>query len=262
MSIIVKPLERVISRLKKNPEYRFKTPYTDRQLMTIVLYRGLQIFRGMLKVAGSALLRRVALLWQVRRGRAWIHVRVRPSLILEDFVQINALSEKGVVFGRNVTIGKGAIIACTGVIANRGVGLEIGDNSAVGAQSFLGCQGGIKLGSNVIMGPGVRIFSENHGYEDTAVPIRLQGETRKGVVVEDDCWVGAGVTILDGARIGTGSIIAAGSVVSKDIPPFSVAAACPQKLLKEEVHCEQFETSGRTCNYMPPPIFRSNRDYR
>ena len=160
-------------------------------------------------------------------------IRSGPNLIIEDHVQINALSENGITFGRNVTIGKGAIIACTGVIANRGVGLEIGDYSAVGAQSFLGCQGGIRLGNNVIMGPGVRIFSENHNYNDPTIPIRLQGETRKGVVIEDDCWVGSGVTILDGVTIGTGTLIAAGSVVTKNIPSFSVVAGVPARIIKD-----------------------------
>ena len=154
-----------------------------------------------------------------------------PNLILEDLVQISALSEKGISLGRNVTIGKSAILVCTGVIANRGVGIEIGDYSAVGAHSFLGGQGGVRLGQNVIMGPGVRIFSENHNYGDLGIPIRLQGENRKGVLVEDDCWVGSGVTILDGVTVGTGSLIAAGSVVTKDVPPFSIAAGVPAKVI-------------------------------
>jgi acetyltransferase-like isoleucine patch superfamily enzyme len=222
----------IIARLKKDPTYRFRTPYTDRQLVTIFWYRGLQAVRGLpkrltLRLSGGLLFCGRSVV--VEHGYL---IRSGANLILEDFVQINALSEKGVSFGRNVTIGKGAIIACTGVIANRGVGLEIGDYSAVGAQSFIGCQGGIRLGSNVIMGPGVRIFSENHNYADLATPIRLQGENRTGVVIEDDCWIGSGVTILDGVTIGNGSLIAAGSVVTKSIPPFSVVAGVPAKVLK------------------------------
>lgn len=232
MSIVVKSVQMVISRLKKDPEYRFRTPYADIQLMTILVYRGLQVIRGIpkrltIKLSGGLLFCGRSVV--IEHGYL---IRSGPNLILEDFVQINALSEKGVIFGRNVTIGKGAIISCTGVIANRGVGVEIGDHSAVGAQSFLGGQGGIKIGNNVIMGPGVRIFSENHNYEDITIPIRLQGETRKGVVIENDCWVGSGVTILDGVTVGTGTIVAAGSIITKNVPSYSVVAGVPAKVLK------------------------------
>jgi len=228
MSIV----ETVISKLKNDPEYKFKSAYTDRQLFNIVKYRGLQIVRGIFsryKISMSGGLLFCGRTVVIENG---YQIKSGPNLILEDYVQINALSDKGVIFGRNVTIGKAVIIMCTGVIANKGVGLEIGDYSAIGAQSFIGCQGGVKIGSNVIMGPGVRIFSENHNYDDISVPIRLQGESRKGVVVEDDCWVGSGVTILDGVTIGTGSLIAAGSVVAKNIPPFSVVAGVPAKVMK------------------------------
>jgi acetyltransferase-like isoleucine patch superfamily enzyme len=232
MGFIAKSVQLVISKLKKDPEYRLRSSYTDRQLVYILIYRGMQLFRGLIKRPGIDISRGLLFCGRSVVIEHGYLIRSGSNLILEDFVQINALSEKGVTFGRNVTIGKGAIIACTGVIANRGTGIEIGDYSAVGAQSFIGCQGGVKIGSNVIMGPGVRIFSENHNYEDITIPIRLQGEKRKGVVIEDDCWVGSGVTILDGVTIGTGTLIAAGSVVVKDIPSYSVVAGIPAKVLK------------------------------
>ncbi|MFA7062341.1 MAG: acyltransferase [Pedobacter sp.] len=229
MSII----ETIISKLKKEPDYKFKAVYTDRQLFNIVKYRGLQVARGFLsrlkiRMSGGLLFCGKAVV--IEHGYM---IKSGSNLILEDYVQINALSENGIISGRNVTIGKSTIIMCSGVIANKGVGLEIGDFSAIGAQSFLGCQGGIKIGSNVIMGPGVRIFSENHNYEDISVPIRLQGETRKGVVIEDNCWIGSGVTILGGVTIGSGSVIAAGSVVTKNIPPQSIVAGIPAKVIKK-----------------------------
>ncbi len=88
----------------------------------------------------------------------------------------------------------------------------------------------VQLTDNVtIMGPGVRIFSENHVFSDTQVPIRLQGETRRGVVIGDDCWVGAGVTILDGVTIGSDCVIAAGAVVTKSVDPLTVVAGVPAR---------------------------------
>jgi len=233
MSAVINVVESLISKLKKDPNYRFKTDYTERQLFNILKYRGYQIMRGLLKRPNIRMTGGLLFCGRSVVIENGYMIHSGPNLILEDYSQINALSGKGIRFGRNVTIGKSAIIMCTGVIANKGVGLEIGDFSAVGAQSFLGCQGGVKIGSNVIMGPGVRIFSENHKYKDATVPIRHQGETRMGVVIEDDCWVGSGVTILDGVTICTGTLIAAGSVVAKDIPSFSIVAGVPAKIIKK-----------------------------
>lgn len=225
-------VEKTVAKLKKEPSYRFAEDYTDRQIATFLTSRGLQLLRGILvrmrfRESGCLIFagRRVVLehTYQIAAG---------PNLILEDHVHINALSANGICFGRNVTVGKGAIIVCTGVIANKGVGLEVGDYSAIGAQSFIGAQGGIKIGSNVIMGPGVRIFSENHNYDRLDLPIRKQGESRAKVVLEDDCWIGAGVTILAGVTVGRQTIVAAGSVVTKSIPPYSVVAGIPAKILK------------------------------
>lgn len=226
-------VERIISKLKNDPDYHFKISYSTQQFCYLVFYRGLQVLRG---IRLKLLLKKSVGLIFCGRSVVVEHgymITSGPSLIIEDYVQMNALSDKGIMLGRNVTIGKNSIIMCTGVIANRGVGLTIGDYSAVGAQSFLGCQGGIRIGKNVIMGPGVRIFSENHNFDDRNVPIRLQGESRKGVVLDDDCWIGSGVTIVDGVTVGAGSVIAAGSVVTKDIPPFSVAGGVPAKVLKQ-----------------------------
>jgi len=228
---LLKLVERTIATLKKDPAYRFKVDYSLRQLLYILGYRGFQALRGMrikllIKVPGLVFCGRSVVIehgYQVTSG---------ASLILEDMVHINALSDRGITFGRNVTVAKGAVIVCTGVVANRGVGLKIGNYSAIGAQSFIGAQGGITMGNDVIMGPGVRIFSENHNYDRCDISIRKQGEIRKEVLIEDDCWIGSGVTILGGVTIGSGSVIAAGSVVAKDVPPFSVAAGIPAKVIK------------------------------
>jgi acetyltransferase-like isoleucine patch superfamily enzyme len=160
------------------------------------------------------------------------NLNVGKSLIIEDGVYIDALSEEGIILGNNVTIAKQSILICTGVIRKIGKGIQIGNNSAIGAQSFIGGQGGVNIGNDVIMGPGVRIFSENHIYKDKKELIRLQGESRKGVAIGDNCWIGASSTILDGVTIGNGCVIAAGSVVTKDIPSNSVAAGVPAKVVK------------------------------
>ncbi|MCX7595635.1 MAG: acyltransferase, partial [Fischerella sp.] len=65
-----------------------------------------------------------------------------------------------------------------------------------------------------------------------------QGVTCKGIIIEDDCWLGHGVTVLDGVTIGKGSVIGAGAVVTKDIPPYSVAVGIPAKVVKSRISDE------------------------
>lgn len=226
-----KLIEKIIALLKGDPAYRLDTTYSVRQLFFIVWYRIGQVARGFfikIRVTTSGI---------VFGGRGVIiqhayQMKAGKNLILEEGVFINALSEKGITLGDNVTIAKMSVLSCTGVIASKGVGITIGNSSAVGAQSFLGGQGGIKIGNDVIMGPQVRIFSENHNYALPDVIIRKQGETRKGVTIGDNCWIGAGATILDGVVIEAGCVIAAGAVVTKSVPANSIVAGVPAKIIQ------------------------------
>lgn len=229
-----KIVEKLIAKLKNDPSYQLDNNYTSRQLFYIVLYRMFQIFRGFFfkisaTTSGIVFCGKGVI---IQHGYQFL---AGKSLILEEGVHINALSKQGIIFGDNVTIGKYAILLCTGVISNKGTGITIGDKCAIGAQSFLGGQGGIKIGNDVIIGPGVKIFSENHNYQHPEILIYKQGETRRGVVIEDNCWIGAGTTILDGVSISKGCVIAAGSVVTRTLPENSIAAGVPARVIKRRV---------------------------
>jgi acetyltransferase-like isoleucine patch superfamily enzyme len=85
----------------------------------------------------------------------------------------------------------------------------------------------------VYLSPAVHIYSSNHIFENPDVCFVDQGVTTKGVTIEDECWIGARVVILDGVTIGKRSVVAAGSVVTKDIPPHSMAAGVPAQVTRE-----------------------------
>ena len=232
--MVKKLFEKLIGKFKNEPDYKFKNEYTSQKLFYIFLYRFAQVLRGTylkLFIHSKGFVfcgRRVV----IEHG---YNLRAGKQLILEDGVHINALSAKGISFGNNVTISKYAVFVCTGVIAHEGVGITIGNNSAIGAQSFLGGQGGIIIGNDVIMGPQVSIFSENHYYADNSEIIRKQGESRKGVLINDNCWIGAGSKILDGVEIGKGCVIAAGSVVTRSVPNDAVVAGIPAKVIRYRI---------------------------
>lgn len=157
------------------------------------------------------------------------HIRFGRGCIVGSNVDIDGLSVKGIVFGDNVTIPSFTTIRCTGVISQIGTGLVVGSNSGFGNYNFINAQGGVQIGNDVIIGPHVKILSENHIFSDPKVPIRLQGVNRQGIIIEDNVWIGAGAIILDGVTIGTGAVIAAGAVVTKNVSQHTVVAGVPAK---------------------------------
>lgn len=98
----------------------------------------------------------------------------------------------------------------------------MGEHSSIGPYGYVGCSGKIVIGKNVMFGPKCSLFAENHNFEDTSTSIKEQGVHQKGIVVEDDCWIGSNCVILDGVTIGRGSVIGAGTLITKDVPPGSV----------------------------------------
>lgn len=161
------------------------------------------------------------------------HLSVGRDFIVEDYAEVNCMTYRGIIAGDRVTIGKYAIIRPTNIYGSAiGEGLKIGNNSSIGPYSYIGCSGYIEIGDNVMMSPRVSIYAENHLFDHPDLSIKEQGVKREFVKIEDDCWIAANTVILAGVTIGRGSVIAAGSVVTKDIPPYSVAGGVPAKVIK------------------------------
>ncbi|MDD2943137.1 MAG: hypothetical protein PHC51_09255 [bacterium] len=110
--------------------------------------------------------------------------------------------------------------------------IEIGNHSVIGVGNWLQGSGRIEIGNDVIIGPYVAIVSTNHSYQDVGTPIAQQPLQTGEVVVEDDVWIGAHCTIAMNVRIGAHSIIGANSFVNKDVPPYSIVAGAPAKVIK------------------------------
>ena len=156
------------------------------------------------------------------------------DFIVEDYAEINCLSRQKIIIGERVSIGKFAIIRPTnGYGGEIGEGLKIGNNSNIGPYCYIGCSGYIEIGDNVMMSPRVSIYAENHVFDRTDITMKAQGVNRQFVKIEDDCWIDANSIILAGVTIGKGSVIAAGSVVTKDVPPYSLVAGVPAVVIKQ-----------------------------
>lgn len=190
----------------------------------IILSRtGMKFLRGMwcrlfLKEAHGMLL--VGKGVQISHGK---HIRCGKNVKFEDHSEIHGLCSDGLIFGDYVTISRGVMIRPSSYYGgDYGIGLTMGDHSSIGPYGYVGCSGRITIGRNVMFGPKCSLFAENHNFSDLNQTIKSQGVQQKGIIVEDDCWIGSNVTILDGVTIGKGSVIGAGTLVTKDVPAGSV----------------------------------------
>jgi len=121
-----------------------------------------------------------------------------------------------------------------GAFFGSGKGIRIGSRSGLGIHCRV--QGPLIIGNNVMMGPDVMIYTSNHRFDRTDIPMIDQGNTEpKAVVIEDDVWIAARAIILPGVRIGKGAVIAAGAVVTKDVPPYTVVGGVPARKIKSRV---------------------------
>lgn len=126
--------------------------------------------------------------------------------------------------GKNLNVEYGAFF-------HSGSSISLGDNSGIGIKAHV--SGHITIGNDVMMGKEVIIMTVNHTYDRTDIPMNRQGFGKeKPVVIEDDVWICDRVIILPGVRVGKGSILGAGAVVTKDVPPYAIVGGVPAKVIK------------------------------
>jgi len=111
--------------------------------------------------------------------------------------------------------------------------IVIGDHCYIGPETYWAAVGGIIIGNNVAFGPHTVIHTSNHRYEE-ATSLPFDGcSFLKSVVIEDNCWIGSHSKIVPGVTIGEGSVVAMGSVVTKDVPKYSIVGGNPAKVIKQ-----------------------------
>lgn len=120
-----------------------------------------------------------------------------------------------------------------GVWIQPGMNLVVGDDVDFALDVLVTTKGGVTIGNRVLIGYRSVILSSNHRLPAKPNRVFGAGHTYASVVIEDDVWIGCNVTILPGVTIGEGAVIAAGSLVTKDIPPFVIVGGIPAKIIKE-----------------------------
>jgi acetyltransferase-like isoleucine patch superfamily enzyme len=154
-------------------------------------------------------------------------LRTGPLVRIHRTARVYCSRDAPVVLGAGTELERGALVA-----SHRGQ-VHIGERSKVGHYSVLHGHGGLSVGSDVLIAHHVCIIAANHRFDDPARVIAEQGETREGIVIDSDVWIGSNVSIMDGVRVGRGAVIAAGAVVTRDVEPFAVVAGVPARQIKQ-----------------------------
>ncbi len=172
--------------------------------------------------------------------------------MIDDLASLSARGDDPtrIHLGQEVFVGRSSVIG-----VRNGV-IEIGDHSNIGGFCRIACSGGtLRFGRHVLVGAFTYIGGGMHRCERTDIPMALQGQVFKGgVTIEDDVWIGGGCQILDGVTIGKGSIIGAGAIVTKDIPPYSIAFGNPATVRRTRPIGEDSGPSVGTSDQPPPSV--------
>jgi acetyltransferase-like isoleucine patch superfamily enzyme len=229
---IAKIIESIVLRIGKHNSYSFNQGMNSREIMAFGLHLTSWFIRGISLKLRAKHTKGLVLVGSQVKIRYANNLRAGRNLIIEDGVEVMALSKNGISLGDNVTLGAMSTIKPSNYYGhNIGIGLTMGNNSNIGRYSYIGCSGGINIGSNVMISPRVSMYAENHVFDNIHIPMKQQGVERKEINILDNCWIAGNSVILAGVTIGEGSIVAAGSVVTKDVPPYSIVAGSPAKII-------------------------------
>ena len=132
---------------------------------------------------------------------------------------------------RKFSLGDYSVIESFACINNAVGDVMIGDHTRVGLHNTI--IGPVIIGNHVNLAQGITVTALNHNFDDSNKRIDEQGVSTSAVIIEDDIWIGANAVILPGVTIGHHSVVAAGAVVTKDVPPHSLVAGVPAKIIKQ-----------------------------
>lgn len=242
--LVISGLESLASKVRGGP-YHIDPRLPLSALLGYAVRRLCWMFRGTLKTLLFCSRWRVVFMARDVELRNAKLISFGKFVCLDRGTFIDGLASEGIKLGDYVSIGRNSIIKATGVLSSVGIGVRIGDRSSMDAFCFVGAAGGVEIGSDVIMGQHVSFHAEEHVIDRVDLPIKSQGTTRRGITIEDGCWIGANVTFLDGSRVGRGCVIGAGSVVRGAIPDYSIAVGVPARVVRSRVvaNCPESSTT-------------------
>ena len=161
-------------------------------------------------------------------------ITLGDRVAIDDYTLLDAsgAGDSGILLGNDVIVSRNC------VIQGKTGPLKLGDGVDVGCNTILSSGSGIFIGNSVLIAGNCYIGGGRYIANRTDIPIKEQGIYSRGpVIIKDDVWLGAGVTVLDGIEIGRGCIVGAGALVTKNLPDYSIAVGVPAKVTQtRKVH--------------------------
>lgn len=191
------------------------------------------------KIKSNKTLKKVAL-WLLMsendpRPRLWIRLFVNPWVSKKSKGAIVRWHARMDIFPFNqFSLGVHSIIEDFTVVNNAVGNVHIGNETMIGIGSTV--IGPVSIGNNVMLAQHVVLSGLNHGYEDVSLPPSKQPVSVKKITVEDNVWIGANAVITAGITVGKHAVVGAGSIVTKDVPPYSIVVGNPAKIIKKYDH--------------------------
>lgn len=162
-------------------------------------------------------------------GKVLAQVRFGFNVTLGVNVKISGTAKLKTPYGGRIKINNNTEILDGVLILTYGGDITIGKDCSINPYTIIYGHGGTVIGDNVLIAGHCMIIPNNHNFKNSSQLICYQGNSSFGIIIENDVWIGHGCSILDGVIIGTGAVIAAGSVVNKNVPPYHVYAGVPAK---------------------------------
>ena len=217
----------------RNPHFSLSKNITNYTLMLFILHLFFCKVRGSIisllggKIVWSLFLKKNVSLYYLR------NMKIGKMVLIEKGSIISAMHPGSLCIGDSVKISAYSTIHVSKNLQDITGHIKIGNEVGIGEFANLGGAGGLEIGHNCIIGAYFSCHPENHNFENHDKLIKHQGVSRKGIVIGDNCWIGAKVTILDGVRIGNSCVIAAGAVVKGEFPDHCVIAGVPARVIRK-----------------------------
>ncbi|MHB1414178.1 MAG: acyltransferase [Chloroflexota bacterium] len=163
----------------------------------------------------------------------YVHnIRLGAGVYLDQGVYLHACPA-GIEIGANTCVMHNAELHVFNFRDMPHAFIKIGKDTFIGESVVIRGQGGVTIGDSVLIAPQAKILAVNHNFADVTRPVIEQGISGEGITVEGGAWIGAGAAVLDGVRVGKGAVIGANAVVTRDIPPYSVAVGSPARVIRD-----------------------------
>jgi len=155
-------------------------------------------------------------------------IRIGDDVVIDDLVVLDAkgATNRGITIGTGVFLGRGTILSC------KDGDIELGDHTNIGFHCEVFSASRVAVGRHGLFAAYTYLVGGGHEFDRADVPVIEQGRSSRGIILDDNVWLGTGTKVLDGVRIGRDVVVGAGAVVTDDLPDGVIAVGVPARVVR------------------------------